>query len=1032
MQIVKNIYICYSHHHFKNATNRFKNELQNATDDNGALKYHVWFDENDQYDSGIIIGSDFNKSMEKGIKNSDCIFFLKCNGSNSYDSICTKELQYAINLKKYIIPVLLENTKDTILTCTMSHISALSIFDEKNNIIEDEFKKLFKEIEKIIDKPENINLEKVTKEKLLFKLHRSNPPLINSANIVSRNWLINKCSKWINDSKKNNHIFFIVGGPGSGKTTFINDGLKKLNISASHFCTDFKSNTRTVNDVLCNLISGLCENNDEYKNLIFDGELLNENIFNNPSDVIFTSFFIEPIKSLNSNVCLVIDSFDEMHEKDAIILLNILKNQDISMPNNLSFIVTCRKEKKILGNIELYNVVDLDENSYDDAKEFIETNFKKRDIKFSDEYINSILHSSENNFLYLHFYFQEYDLNKDKLNINLPIGLSGQLKRFFDRKFDCNSNISYLDLTSILEILVASYSNITLEMMQMLLQEHDKKKMLEKISNLNFVTNNINSNISIYHKSLKEFLVNEEKSGDYFIDSKNGDISFINLYLRNSDNIEYCEKYNYMNRFLILHASKIINQNLTFYDEIIQDLCKKLKIEYEISNEHVINLFMYFFLNEQDKGFSNIQKMVDQIDSSTIIYREIFSKLIKQRNMDVCKNFINFYFNENDSLYWSFFGDIFYYNNDFKKSKEYNLNAIELANVNNLFDSQENRIIKSFAYCNLGDVLLRQNDFPGAKENYLLALKFRIKNFQMLENVKNSLDLFHNYIRLSTVSDKLNINQEKLEYLDLAGKIAIKASCIYSGYEVNRNICIYYSKLGDIEFNNKNSEKSLENYESAKEKATDNVNRFPGWESNWDLFLCNMRIVNVCFLSRKMDLARMNLHESEKICKQNLDYHYSFESERNLAIVHAKMGDLYNYENDYAQALISYEICLNTNLKNYEKTIYYITILDLVNTYIRLGNLYSNFNKNEDSLNYFNLALNITLINKEHLILTDTNHYLYLIYNKLITISKILQKYSDAKVYESNLNKISISNDWNFNDESNIDLFSKLEKLITL
>ena len=375
------IFLSYGHDSNTPLIEKIKDYL--SKDEKGNPKHEVWIDT-----SEIKAGDDWREKITKGVIESDVVLAGLSEHSTRIPGVCRDEISISIGVKGGNIKTILLEPSDTVAPPAMiSHIQWLDMSDWKDHIDDgfdgEYFQEKFRQIAKMIETPENQCFNgKIT------KLRKALNPISSISRIRSltekkmygREWLYEKIKEW--DARDVQRIFWIVGGPGFGKSTFAANLQITYNakIPAIQFVEWGKPDHSNPCSILRNIAFQLAVRYHDYLHQLLDlpqlDKLLNMNE-NELFDILFCESMFLRINGGHENIWILIDALDEANDEDGNRIAQTISRHIERLPKWMKFILTSRDDSKVRLPLQQFKpqVFDLDtpilENNKKDMLEFV-------------------------------------------------------------------------------------------------------------------------------------------------------------------------------------------------------------------------------------------------------------------------------------------------------------------------------------------------------------------------------------------------------------------------------------------------------------------------------------------------------------------------------------------------------------------------------------------------------------------------------------------------------------------------------------
>jgi hypothetical protein len=382
-----------------------------------------------------------------------------------------------------------------------------------------------------------------------------------SADFKGREWVLEEINRWLNDANSR-QFFFIAGEPGIGKTAIAVHLINRHLIDAYHFCVARDQITIDPASFVRSICRQLARNKDFSAILLEKQKQLNiqveQKIGQNAGQAIgvyienlvidaqsassdFVKLVIGPLLELSRNgklgrTIILIDALDEAIQHTGLdTIVSLLANLS-QLPPEVRFICTTRPDKAVLSEFEHTNTppFPLHANNPDNrediryyTEQYLAAMLKSGGPSDLDltQAIDSIVDASEGNFLYLKWLLPGItaeDLAALEFQ-TFPRGLDGIYKEFFKTRLGKTQHDwqnRYRDLFGILVVAQTALSEL-----ELLNFTGTKKQILR--DNLQAISQFLDPALfqqkkySLYHQSISDFLRDESKSSEFWIDATN-------------------------------------------------------------------------------------------------------------------------------------------------------------------------------------------------------------------------------------------------------------------------------------------------------------------------------------------------------------------------------------------------------------------------------------------------------------------------------------------------------------------------------
>lgn len=519
----KNVFISYGHNVFDDVVKKMENIMTDK------LEGFSFF-----FDKDYLHEGDWENKIDNHIKGSKWMIFFVSKRSVSRDGYCLNELCRACEKSLKIIPVILDKSE---VPLSINRLQRYDLTDGNGNIADEKVERVAADITDILLGKKEIGFadEDIVLKQTLNPIDFKKDISAHYEDFVGREGIFDKVRDWLySDDEDDNNIFLIKAFPGFGKTAFSANCCFKFQneIGAIHFCKFNNSDKADSKHIITSLAYSLANKLPEYKEAmrrILEFNDITSSTSPKNADRIFELLFVDAMDDLYiDKPCLVIiDALDEAIWQGQINneLCNILKNHKKKLPPWLKILVTCRDDNTILNNLQyVSNTLCLTRDVNDaDIKEYFKVQLSRIDKdKVTDRAIELLLEKSEGSFTYAREiikYLKKYNVSLDNIEF-LPTGLFELYAESFHRIFG-GSHIRYDEVVPFLELICVTPEEPTVTFVKDYLGwgERETNERLDVLSSLFSVRE---GKIEIVHKTLKDWLISHNHSGEYFISEIDG------------------------------------------------------------------------------------------------------------------------------------------------------------------------------------------------------------------------------------------------------------------------------------------------------------------------------------------------------------------------------------------------------------------------------------------------------------------------------------------------------------------------------
>lgn len=536
------IFISYGRDQYSVLAERLKNDLE-------ARGHKVWFDKNKLRE-----GMDWEEYIENGLKlvatgtlhlNSETgveerksgkvVFLMTPHSVRRPDGYCLNEIAQALMKNLKIIPVMAYISEPPLSICRIQWLDMQDCFppDEKQVPYERKLDRLLKALEEDMLDFEGFHLN----------LMRTLKPIEFRADILSfldrftgRQWVFRKIDEWL-EAEDAPKVFWITGGPGVGKSA-IAAWLRenKDEVKSFHFCniSDQEKNdpAKMVTSIAYQLSTQVPAYEYQLKQLDIEG------IVDEYKDAmtLFDKLIVQPISAdfpaPDRTIVILIDALDEASREGKNEIASFIAQEFHKTPKWLRMIITSRPDPEVTFPLQALSPYKLDASSDEnlsDLREYLlgELTLHLQKDHDSVKVIEDILSKSEGSFLYAKMVCEEIQAKRFSIERvgDFPQGLGGLYARFFERKFKHCLHEYDSKVRPALRVILATYEPMRAGLLSLLFGWNTEKlaEFLKLVGSLFPVTGeNDESVIQPFHRSVKDWITDVTKAGDYIVDIADG------------------------------------------------------------------------------------------------------------------------------------------------------------------------------------------------------------------------------------------------------------------------------------------------------------------------------------------------------------------------------------------------------------------------------------------------------------------------------------------------------------------------------
>ena len=544
------IFLSYGHDDYASLAFRIKRDLE-------ALGHEVWSDV-----ERLKPGGDWERYIEEGFefasKDHESGRFLLLMTPHSVrrpDGYCLNELARAYGRGLPIIPVMVSDVEPPL------SIARLQWFDMRQCFPVDEFeekyaKKLDQLVEALIEK--QVPFEGVQQRLLnyLQPMTYGDDVTRHLSRFKGRKWVMQEFEEWLASSRR---VLWITGEPGVGKSAMAawlcN---KRPEIAAYHFCRYGNSDRVDARKALFSLSYQLSTQLPVYRDRLNASPLEKTFIETNLAvvfDRLFVNLLTDAVPLTNKPHVLLIDALDEATREGKNELSSLIGRESNRLPAWLRVIVTSRPyEQEINFALQALDPWKIDagrSENLNDIREYLEIELQPFMGKGapSEQMINAVVEKSEGLFLYVSWVRQE--LQEGRLSLGeiekFPRGLGGIYVDSFQRYFPDLREYGAVCRPA-LEAICAAREPLDRRDLASLLErsEYDMRQLSARLGSL-FPA--VDGRVRPFHRSVRDWLTDPDRSGDYWIDISVQEHRLADLAWR-----EYKDGVHTMGRYCITHG----------------------------------------------------------------------------------------------------------------------------------------------------------------------------------------------------------------------------------------------------------------------------------------------------------------------------------------------------------------------------------------------------------------------------------------------------------------------------------------------
>lgn len=503
--------------------------------------------------------------------------------------VCRDELQISIGCKGgNVKTLLLESMEEVCPPAILSQSQFLDISSWDGN--EEEGRRIIEKIIKMVETSENFIFDDeidMLRQILNPVSYESRIKQLCSKQMFGRQWLYEKLRDW--DKNGKSHLFWLMGGPGFGKSMFSANLCNYLcdKVVAAQFIEWDKPSIYEPAAILKNLAFQLAKRYPDYRKFIINLPIqTREKLCKQPEEGGFSEdelcdiFFCEQaglcIDGEHPTAWVVLDALDEATKDGSNPIAKTIARHLDRFPGWLKFIITSRDDDAVRNALQSFSpdIYDVDrgvrENQKNDMREYLKAELEE--YHFSDAALDSLISKSNGMFLYLRFACENIIAEKltEKEIFSFPRGIAGIYSGYFERQFGgSHYQIFEEEVRPVLELCRSACESLSLDLLAEML-EWSAEKLQCGIARLGTLKVDREEKgvqyFQLCHKSIWDWL-EQQKPGlnSLRISRENGQKKIVYFCLKkigayNMDQLTKDPHYDYPLRHIISHLIELKNE----------------------------------------------------------------------------------------------------------------------------------------------------------------------------------------------------------------------------------------------------------------------------------------------------------------------------------------------------------------------------------------------------------------------------------------------------------------------------------------
>lgn len=407
---------------------------------------------------------------------------------------------------------------------------------------------------------------------------------------TGRNWLFEIIDNWLRNTTE--RFFILTGEPGVGISAISTELIQRSYITAYHFCQAGDVETTKSSNILRSLavqLANLPNYGEALASTIKPVDLLSQvsNIDPSMTESQIAKLYIDnlapndpeneleilikaPLSILQpTNILVLIDSLYEAaitEDENIIRLFAQLSNLDL--PSFVRFILTSRPRDPLLrefSTVTPYYIENTSQENLADIWQYVEERLKQPDFQdilskpsreapvTSGILSSQIVNWAKGNFLYTKLLLDNIVAKQSLDNIEaLPKSIDDIYHSFLN-KINADECQRY---QHILNILTVAQQPLTQEKLTNFTSIDNISHYLEELHEFLYVDN---ETYSIFHQSLRDYLLDKKRSGDFWCDASLYHNSIIQYYQQDTtwEEVDFQKFDNYGLMYLVRHLDAV-------------------------------------------------------------------------------------------------------------------------------------------------------------------------------------------------------------------------------------------------------------------------------------------------------------------------------------------------------------------------------------------------------------------------------------------------------------------------------------------
>lgn len=351
---------------------------------------------------------------------------------------------------------------------------------------------------------------------------------------VGRSWLVTIFNNWLSSNKK---LLWITGGPGSGKSTAIcylfNE--YKGQIKSIFLFGKCKRENKQLSSIET-IIFQVCSQLDITESQVEDIVSIKSQ---SPFEMLNGFFRIieKYVQSKNKTIVIFLDGLDELTANKENIFCHELKRYILETPSWVRFVIGSQPDTPNRREFNEFNTVNLDEEqeSKKDLEKFIHKKLIRYiyDNKLNQPDVDMLIDRSGASFVYIKHLLENISSISDIDFDKLPVGLGGYYFDLFQKMFgEKNGGMTVFNescekeyeekYVRPLSMIITSFSPILVSDAKLIFGLSSERAVDNIYSRFRPILESSDKGFSLYHNSIKQWLINKATSEPFHLYEKEG------------------------------------------------------------------------------------------------------------------------------------------------------------------------------------------------------------------------------------------------------------------------------------------------------------------------------------------------------------------------------------------------------------------------------------------------------------------------------------------------------------------------------